>query len=187
MSDHIKLESPKDDRFFELVTNIDVNEKQRIRARQIKKGPILELGASIDKVPVAVSSEKDLSFPLGRRAEIISVIGLTSMTSGYPLGGTYGEDACYISINYKSGKTETISLKNGVHITTAFALKGSSRIDPIATKSGRFAVFGYDKNFEVYVANRLDITVDSSDAIESVSFSADSDKYSTLIYGVFAK
>ena len=187
MSDYIKLESPKDDRFFELVPKIGVNEKHRIRARQIKTGPIFESGASIDKIPVVVSSERNFSFKLGRCAEFISIIGLTSIMSGYPLGGTYGEGACCVSINYKSGKTETISLKNGVHITTAFALKGSSRIDPIATKSGRFAVFGYDKNFEVYVANRLDITVDSSDAIESVSFSADSDKYSTLIYGVFAK
>ena len=155
--------------------------------RQIKTGPIFESGAPINKIPAAVSSAKALTFKLGRCAETVLVIGLTSMTSGYPLGGAYGEEACCISINYKSGKTETISLKNGVHITTAFALKGSSMINPIAAKSGRFVTFGYDRNFEIYVTNRLDITVDSSDAIESVSFSADSDKYSTLIYGVFAK
>ena len=147
----------------------------------------MELGADIDRLPTVVSSEKVVSFKLCRRAEIISIIGLTSMTSGYPLGGDYGEEACRISINYKSGRKERVSLKNGEHITTAFALRGSSMINPVAAKSRRFLTFGYDKNFEIYVANRLDITVDCADEVESVSFSTNSDRYSMLIYGVFAK
>ncbi len=187
LSGYTKLGSPEDDRFFEIVPKIDVNAKHRIRARQIKIGPIFESGAPIDKIPTVVSSEKVISFKLCRRARIISVIGLTSMTSGYPLDGAYGEEACRVNINYKSGREERLSLKNGEHITTAFVLKGSSMIDPVAAKSRRFMTFGYDKNFEIYLANRLDITVDSSDVVESVSFSADTDKYSTLIYGVFAR
>jgi hypothetical protein len=187
LSDYTKLSSPKDDRFFEIVQKIDIDEKLRMRARQIKIGPIFGSGTPIDMIPTVVSSEKVILFKLGSCAESISIIGLTSITSGYPLGGTYGEEACLISIKYKSGKEDRLSLKNGEHITTAFALRGSSMIDPIAAKSRRFVTFGYDKNFEIYVANRLDITVDSSDAVESVSLSATSDRYSTLIYGVFAK
>jgi len=187
LSDYTKLDPPEDDRFFELVPKIDVNAKHRFRARQIKTGPIFESGAPINKIPAAVSAGKSIIFKLGRRAETVSVIGLTSMTSGYPIGGAYGEEACRVSINYSSGREETLSLKNGEHITTAFALKGSSMIDPIAARSGRFAMFGYDKNFEIYVVNRLDIPTAPTDAIESVSFTAENDKYSTLIYGVFAK
>jgi hypothetical protein len=66
-------------------------------------------------------------------------------------------------------------------------LEGSSRINPVAAKARRFASFGYDKNFEIYVANRLDIAVDSSDPVACVSFCADNDKYEMLIYGVFVK
>jgi hypothetical protein len=110
----------------------------------------------------------------------------TSLIEGDMLNLMWTPDRC-VTIKYKSGKEDRLSLKNGEHITTAFALRGSSMIDPIAAKSRRFVTFGYDKNFEIYVANRLDITVDSSDAVESVSLSATSDRYSTLIYGVFAK
>ena len=182
-----KLDSPEDDRFLEILPKPDMNARSRMRARQIKIGPIFESGAPIDKIPTVVSSEKSIFFPFCRRTEIISVIGLTSVTSGYPLGGAYGEEACQICINYKSGRKESLSLKNGEHITTAFALKGSSRIDPVAAKSRRFVTFGYDKNFEIYVANRLDIPADPSDEVEGVSFCANNDRYLMLIYGVFAK
>ncbi len=187
LSGYTKLDSPEDSRFLEILPKPDINARSRMRARQIKIGPIFESGAPIDKIPTVVSSEKSIFFPLCRRTEIISVIGLTSVTSGYPLGGAYGEEACQICINYKSGRKESLSLKNGEHITTAFALKGSSRIDPVAAKSRRFVTFGYDKNFERYVANRLDIPADPSDEVESVSFSANNDRYLMLIYGVFAK
>jgi hypothetical protein len=187
LSDYIKLDAPEDDRFPLLVAKIDRRTKHELRPGRIQKGPIVADGTPLDPCPVVVSSDKPTVFPCGQCVQTVSVIGLTTVTSGYPLGGAYGEAACSVIIEYKSGRKEMRALKNGEHVTTAFALEGSSRINPVAAKARRFASFGYDKNFEIYVANRLDIAVDSSDPVACVSFCADNDKYEMLIYGVFVK
>ena len=91
------------------------------------------------------------------------------------------------SRTYHAISSRSFSLKNGVHFTTVFALNGSSKIDPLAEEARRFAIFGYEKNFEIYVMNRLDIKTDSTENILRVEFTSDSDRYLPLIYGVFAK
>ena len=132
-----------------------------------------------------VTGHKPLVFEEKIETDEICVVGLTSPINGYPLGGKYGEDVCEMTIVYKNGHKQSITLKNGIHITTAFALNGSSRIDPVAEKAKRFIKFGYDKNYEVYVMNRLRIKTESGE-IERVEFTLKNEDYLPLIYGIFA-
>jgi len=152
-----------------------------MRKRKITYGPLLP-----QCTPQIVCRNKTAAFSVGRKATQITVLGLTTIKNGYPLGGMYGDTVCDMTIEYADGSFETIPLQNGVHITTAFALRGSSEINPIAEKACRIAKFGYDKNFEKYVINRLDIPLCTDQSVETVRFSAENDTYAVLIYHVYA-
>ena len=80
-----------------------------------------------------------------------------------------------------------IALQNGVHFTTVYGLYNSSRIEPIAERSSRACVFGYDKNFEQYVMNRFDLSLDGDLAVQRIEICAESADYLPLIYDVFAE
>lgn len=152
------------------------------RKRQITYGPVLPT-----KTPYLLCTQEPITFDCCENCKSLSILGLTSIINGYPLGGEYGQAVCKIIIEYSDGSTQTLELKNGVHITTVFALKCSSRIDPIAEESKRFAMFHYDKNFEYYVINRMDIPINPDKKLQRVTFSTDRNDYAVLLYGVFVK
>ena len=188
-TDYSPLAALKQDRFAEALERTRKEEagKGTMRKRNIVHGPVLTDVPHLFDVPCVVTRDKATVFECGSAAREISVVGLTSLTNGYPLGNRYGEEVCKMKIVYESGRSRSFSLKNGIHFTTVFALNGSSRIDPLAEEAKRFALFGYEKNFEIYVMNRLDIKPDSAENILRVEFTSDSDRYLPLIYGVFAK
>ena len=63
---------------------------------------------------------------------------------------------------------------------------GPSRIDPIGENTERFAVYGYDKNHENYIINKLDLSLEKEYNIESVRFTSLNKGYDLLVYGVYA-
>lgn len=153
-----------------------------MRKRVLTHGPVLPW-----QIPHVLKPCAPVVFEGCAEAQTLTVLGLTAITNGFPLGGSYGETVCNLHIQYADGTTHEISLKNGIHITTVFALHGSSRIHPVAEEASRFALFGYDKNFEIYVMNRLDIPLEAQKSLQQVRFTTENDRYSTLLYGVFAK
>ena len=68
--------------------------------------------------------------------------------------------------------------------TTAFTTIGSSRINPQAERATRFAVFSYDKNFENYIINRLDLPLSSEKTVTSVCLRSLDRGYDLLVYGL---
>jgi len=152
-----------------------------MRKRRLVRGPKLPR-----QIPHILKPDVPLLFEGASQAQKLSVLGLTSVANGYPLGGVYGETVCKVTLEYEDGSSREILLKNGIHITTAFALHQSSRINPVAESAPRFMRFGYDKNFEIYVMNRLDIPLEQGKNLRQASFTAVNDRYATLLYGVFA-
>ena len=165
----------------------DAEAKGCKRKRRIEVGPLLSNLSSLASIPLTVTPQKPLLFKGGVSAEEICIVGLTSLVNGYPLGGGYGEEVCKMTICYQNGRTQEISLQNGVHFTTAYKTNGSSMIDPIADSAERIAVFSQNKNFEIYVLNQLSIRTNSSDPIDRIEFSTCSEHYLPLFYGVFSK
>jgi hypothetical protein len=84
------------------------------------------------------------------------------------------------------GKTEEVVLRNGIEITTPFTTYSSSKINPIAEKTERFAEFSYDKNFENYLINRLDLSLGQKRRIVKITVSSCNNGYMLLTYGIFA-
>jgi hypothetical protein len=151
------------------------------RKRRILRGPILDGLFPLSSVPYVAEPNGSVAFTGGGAASRLTLIGLTALCGGYPLGGAYGIKMGEVTIVYESGETQTVSLRNGIHVTTVFGLHASSRIDPIAKDAPRFLIFGYDKNFEIYVANRLDIPLDATRRVQSVTVTAT--EYPLAVYG----
>ena len=156
------------------------------RRRNLKKGPVLQNVPNLKDVPYLIDDNDSVLFNGGFSADKISLFGLTSMTKGYPLKGKYGEEVAEITITFEDGQVQKHTLKNGVDITTVFALRSSSRIDPRCENAERIAKFGYDKNFEDYVLNRLDINLIENSKIKDVKITSSDNGYALLIYGILA-
>lgn len=157
----------------------------KTRKKQITFGPVLqnEEISGISKIPY-VLNEKGIVFTCEKKTDEISILGMTALNYGYPLFGKYGEDVAEITVNYEDGEIEKHTVKNGVDLTIAHLSVGSSRINPVAENARRILEFSYDKNFEEYLVNRLDIKTKPK-RISSVTLRALDESYGIIVYGVF--
>lgn len=165
------------------------------KTRKIKSGPILpENVYFIGKLPVnlrcrpyVLSEQNTLTVPFNTRASRIYIIGNTSMPKGFPIGGRYGETAAEYIVEYVDGTTERHALRNGYEITTATALHGPSRINPIAANSPRAFAFHYQYDTEHYVVNLGCIETDPQKEIRNVTLAETGNGYRILVYGISIK
>lgn len=160
---------------------------KEMRPRNLKNGPVLKGISSLLEIPMLVDNNGILTFKGGYATTKLSFFGMTDFLKGYPISGEYGEDVADIIINYEEGTTQTYTLKNGIDVTTVFGLKSSSRINPISEKSVRIARFGYDRNFENYILNRLDVETNSDSKIKDVAIKSCNNGYGLLIYGILSE
>ena len=158
-----------------------------MRKRELKKGPVLEKVKGLNNYPVVIGDGDVFGLDCDVKTEGITFYGMTSFPKGYPLSGEYGEDVAEVIINFKNGESEKFLLKNGVDISTVFALNGSSRITPVTENSPLFANFGYDKNFEQYVMNKRDLILSGNSKIQNITIQSKNNGYALLIYGISYK
>jgi hypothetical protein len=155
------------------------------RPRIIKVGPVCE---NLGKIPVfsepLALGEDKISFGGARLSKLI-ILGCVSASEGYPLSREYGECAALVKINFCDGRCAEHPIRNGVELTTVYTTHRSSRIDPVAERAERFAEFSYDKSFEAYVINRLDIDLGAEEDVESVELVRANEKYDILTYGIY--
>ncbi len=158
----------------------------KTRKKQIDVGPVLqkEEFEGISKIPYLVT-EDGIEFKGSVLTEEITILGMTAVNYGYPILGKMGEDAVLIEVKYEDGETDKYIAKNGVDITIYCSSVGSSRINPVAQNAKRIMEFSYDKNFEEYIINRLDIKTKAK-PISKVILKSVNRNYNVLVYGVFA-
>jgi len=174
------------DALNKLLTQINESEKVsgKVNKRRLKNGPVLHGVKSLNDIPVVLQDNACISLQGNFNTNKISLWGMTSIVKGYPLGGAYGESVAKVLITYEDNEQESFVLRNGEDITTVFALNNSSRIDPIAENAKRIAVFGYDKNFEHYVLNQIELHVNADKRIETISICSENNGYALLIHGI---
>ncbi|MBQ7907619.1 MAG: hypothetical protein IJ309_06570 [Clostridia bacterium] len=156
----------------------------KTRKKQITSGPVFEKEefCSVSRIPYLVS-ENALVFEGGMSTGSLSILGMTCLNYGYPILGDYCEDIAEITIKYTDGDTQSYTVKNGADATIAYASVGSSRINPVAENARRALSFSYDKNFEEYIVNCLEIRTPIK-KISQVEIRALNDRYNLMIYGI---
>lgn len=176
--------------FFKLIAASD-SEKIKyngMRQRRLLLGPVLlrEEVPGIAKTPYVLLDKEKITFKCGWGARALTLLGAVSAPLGYPLGGEYGEVAANVTVSLSNGKSETLPLRNGIEFTTVFTTSGSSRIAPVAEKATPFARFGYERNSENYIMNKLVLPLSESCDIDTVTVEAVSGGYGLMIYGIYA-
>ncbi|MBQ9806476.1 MAG: hypothetical protein IJW49_08245 [Clostridia bacterium] len=156
-----------------------------MRKRKLKTGPIAENIPFLYAIPKVISKDAAVTLTGKGSAEKITLIGMTAFPGGYPLrGSVYGKELVKVQICYTDGTADERILKDGVDITTAYGLNFSSRINATAENAKRFATFGRDKNYDVYLMNRLELAANPEKTIQTVTLSA-IEETSVLLYGAF--
>ncbi len=151
----------------------------RMRKRQILFGPMLE------EEPAVLCDGGELIFEGSTVSDAVTLIGCVSAPKGYPIAGEYGEAAAEVIVEYDGGEQTTL-LRNGLEFTTVFTTLSSSRINPTAENATLYAHFHYDKNFENYMINRLDIPLPRTKTVKRVRIRSLGAGYDLLFYGVYA-
>jgi hypothetical protein len=72
-----------------------------------------------------------------------------------------------------------------VDFANLFTVLGSSRIEPIAENATPFADFYYEKNFERYRINRLEIKLSEPITVKEIRMRSLCKGYSLLVYGIY--
>lgn len=153
---------------------------RKMRKRKLSHGPLLQKAGTLLNVPAVLTDGG--SFSVDCRTKTLTLYGGVSMIKGYPLGGDYGETAATLTLFFEDGTTETRPLRNGMEVTTVFLLHGSSRIRPVAENAVKAAEFGYDKNFEQYILNKIQLFVEKT--IIKMTVSSADRGYALLFYGI---
>jgi hypothetical protein len=152
----------------------------------IKNGPVLmgDIMHGLQHTPALAGDGADCCYTGSGYSDCITLVGAVSLGKGYPISGEYGEEGFEIIVEGRDGYEQRFVLRNGVDFTTVFALLGSSRINPQAKNVSRFANFSYDKDFESYVINRLDLKLNKEIEIKNVRVVSLNKGYQLLTYGV---
>jgi len=166
--------------------NFDEMISGKERRRYLKVGPVLQNVAGLQNLPTIISDGMQVEAECGFSAEKVIFYGMTSFSKGYPLSGAYGEPVAEVIFTFEDGSQRHVILKNGVDITTVFALRSSSIINPVAEHAERIADYGYDKNFEWYVLNKLVIQTETEKQIKKIKIKSMNNGYELLIYGMSA-
>ena len=167
--------------------NLSQRAMEEMRYRKVEVGPVLRENINgISNTPFVVSDGKTVVFDGTVISNSLTIVGCVSAPKGYPISGKYAEDAYILTVEFADGTSEFFALKNGVHFTNAFTVFASSRINPVAEETTPFARFSYDKNFESYIINKLEIKFLQTKTINKVSVKSLDNGYDLLIYGVFA-
>lgn len=162
----------------------------RMRPRKgIVVGPILPDTApdALARTPWVLTDGGKLAFTGDSEANAIILIGATSLLSGYPIAGGYGELAATVTVVADTGARAEFPLRNGIELTTAFTTLSSSRINPRAEAASRFALFGYDRNYENYLLNRLTLPLPHPMRVKEIRVESQCSGYMILVYGVFGE
>ncbi len=164
--------------------NLEESDSGKLRKRKLLNGPVLSGREDVLNIPYVLTDNQSITFECNKKCDALTLIGMVSIVKGYPLSGGYGEEVAELKICYDNGETTTHILKNGIDITTVFELNESTKINPVCENAKRYLTFGYDKNFERYIINRLPILINKSSKIKSLTFASKNNGYALLIYGI---
>ena len=159
----------------------------RHRQRKLVVPPVLEREEieGLACIPTVLGDGMTVIYEGDHLTDRVTLLGAVSFHRGYPISGEFGETAAAVTVICEDGE-ERFPIRNGRELTTVFATISSSRIDPRADRAPRFAEFSYDKNFEWYLINRLDLPLNGLRRVRRIEITSADRGYTVLTYGCFA-
>jgi len=174
------------DKLHDVIARINQEEadKRAMRKRIIENGPVLKNIGTLLNVPIVLGDNDRLNFDCDIQTNKITITGMVSLEKGYPISGEYGEEVAEMILFFENGTVQSYIFRNGIDVTTVFELYKSSKINPVAENARRFATFGYDKNFERYVMNQIELPLNTHNQISKLNICSKNNGYTLLIYSI---
>jgi hypothetical protein len=83
--------------------------------------------------PVVLTVEApEITIPINRACRQLHILGQVTFPIGYPLSGRWGEPVAVYTLQYASGRTQTLVVRNGIEVAQSNRIHAATRIDPIA-------------------------------------------------------
>jgi hypothetical protein len=83
--------------------------------------------------PIVLTVETpEITIPINEACSKLHILGQVTFPLGYPLSGGYGETVAVYKLQYASGKTQTLPVRNGIEVAQSNRIHAATRIDPIA-------------------------------------------------------
>ncbi len=84
--------------------------------------------------PILLTAEvPEINIPVDRKCTRLHILGQVTLPNGYPTAGHHGDTVAIYSMQYASGKTQDLPVRNGIEVAQANRIYFASRINPIAT------------------------------------------------------
>jgi len=116
--------------------------------------------------PLLLTEEfPDLTIPINQTCARLHILGQVTFPTGYPLRGSLGEEIATYFIEYASGKTQVLPVRNGIEVAQSNSIHVATRINPVATAAQPALVFIKDVVREQYQVLLWSIPVDRNGRI----------------------
>ena len=74
----------------------------------------------------------EITIPINQACTKLHILGQVTLPVGYPLKGSRGEVVAVYTLQYASGKTQDLPVRNGFEVAQSNRIHSATRIDPIA-------------------------------------------------------
>ena len=81
---------------------------------------------------VLTAAVPEMLIPIHQKCTQLHILGQVSIPVGYPLAGQAGEAVAVYTLNYASGTTQTLPVRNGIEVAQSNRIYGATRIAPVA-------------------------------------------------------
>jgi hypothetical protein len=106
--------------------------------------------------------------------------------TGYPVSGKADEVVATYTINYASGKSKTVPLRNGTEVARGNMICGATRYDPLAVQAQRALTFTKDIAREEYQVLLFTVPAEG-ELVSSLTCTLKSQQESLLIFAITAE
>jgi hypothetical protein len=101
--------------------------------------------------PVLLTGETpEVLIPINQACNRLHVLGQVTLPVGFPLQGKRGDVVAVYTLQYASGKSQTIPVRNGFEVAQSNRIHSATRIDPIAAEAQPAVEFIKDMVREQY-------------------------------------
>jgi len=86
--------------------------------------------------PVVLTPQfPEISVPINQPCSKLHILGQVTLPEGYPVIGNRGDVVAVYTLQYASGKTQSLPVRNGIEVAQANRIHVATRIDPIAAEA----------------------------------------------------
>ena len=116
--------------------------------------------------PIVLTAEfPEVVILIHRECSQLHLLGQVSLPLGYPLIGQAGESVAVYSLQYASGKIQTLPVRNGIEVAQANCIDEATRIVPIAAAAQPAVEYVKDTAREQYQVLLWSIPTNSEELV----------------------